>query len=235
MAHPLEPLTQEELVEELALAKQRVCESFRREITDPLPLLAIGLTHSAWRNTLVEDAHAGPRSRFHDGEMFAANVANTRLIYEHLASYPDIDWRALADTFVDPHRVLAGRTIADLLGKTRHKAWEKEARKWIEAMPYVIGHFGAELALWGLANGSQPFPGARPEWWGSPWWPEFIERFSASLTDNPPGISVEALRAALLDRPEDIDPEVLLWCVHDQAMQFFFFRNIGPWTSHKLG
>lgn len=222
-------------VEELAFAKQRMSESFRREITDPLPLLAINLTQFAWRNTVVEDAHASPRSRFHDGEMFAANVANTRLMYEHLIGYPDVDWQALADKFVDPHRVLAGRTIVDLLGKSRHKSWEKEARKWIGVMPSLIEHFGAELALWGLANGSQPFPDARPEWWGSPWWPEFVEKFTASLTENPPGTSIEALQAALLDRPEDIDPEVLRWCVHEQAMQFFFFRNIEPWAGNTLG
>lgn len=233
MAGQLASLTPGEIAEELERAKRRVRQNFRREIDDPIPLLAIGLTLSAWRNTVVEDAHAGPRSRFHDGEMFAANVANTRLIYEHLTDYPDVDWIALADKFVDPNRVLADRTIVDLLGKTRHKLWTREARKWIEVVPYLIRHVGAEPALWWLANGSQPFPQAYPEWWGSPWWPEFIERFTASLGDDPPGMSVQALRTALLDRPEDIDPEVLLWCVHDQGMQFFFFRNMEPWAAEN--
>ncbi|SKU60635.1 Uncharacterised protein [Mycobacteroides abscessus subsp. massiliense] len=220
---------------ELAAAKRRVCEGFRTEIEDPVALLAIGLTQSAWRNTVVEEAHAGPRSSFHDGEMFAANVANTRLIYKYLVDYPDVDWQGLADEFVDPHRVLAGRTIVELLGKTRHKLWEKEARKQIEAIPYAISHFGAELTLWVFANGGQPFSGACPEWWGSPWWPEFIEKFTAALTDNPPGINGEELKTAFLERPEDIDPEVLLWCVHDQGMQFFFYRNVGPWARDSQG
>jgi hypothetical protein len=228
----IEPLTAQEVADELQRAKMNVLKHFRTEIDDPIPLFAIGLTVTAWRNTIVEDAHAGPRSRFHDGEMFAANVASTRLVYEYVQDYPSVDWTALADSFVDPNRVLAGRAIADLLGKTRHKAWARKARTTIEVVPYMIRDVGAELALWWLVSGSQPvFPQGYPEWWGSPWWPEFVDKFTKSLTEDPPGMSAATLRAALLDRPEDIDPDVLQWCVDDQGMRFFFFDNVGPWAK----
>jgi hypothetical protein len=44
-------------------------------------------------------------------------------------------------------------------------------------------------------------------------------------------MSAATLRAALLDRPEDIDRNVLQWCVHEQGMRFFFFDNVGPWAK----
>ena len=95
-------------------------------------IASVGLAKAAWRNTEVEDAHAGNGlGRIHDGEMFAANVATTRLIHRHLNASSDIDWAGLANELVRPDRVAGARTVSDLLGEL-YDGWAEQSHALIE-------------------------------------------------------------------------------------------------------
>jgi len=64
------------------------------DIVTLLRYAPLGLTHLCWRNTVLEDWHAGPESRIHDGDMMRGNVATTRLFAQAL-------WAAFADQIAD--------------------------------------------------------------------------------------------------------------------------------------
>ncbi|TFD72149.1 hypothetical protein [Cryobacterium sp. Hb1] len=42
------------------------------------------LTHRCWRNSVIEDWHAGPQSRISDADMMRAAVATTRIFHQAL-------------------------------------------------------------------------------------------------------------------------------------------------------
>lgn len=193
------------------MAQQRLRERYGSHF-DPLPLVAISLTVRAWRRTdEAEDAHTRryPVSdRITDGEMFAANVATTRLILERLQqSYPAVDWMTLADDVTNPDRVAGRRTVSHLLGKTRHKKWAAKARNVIESQEYLIGDHGPDYC-WCEAYLGDLFG----HWWGHPDWAALVAAFIETLTDSPPKLSVSELRCGLLDAPDALDPEILDWC-----------------------
>ncbi len=81
-------------------------------------LAAIGLTVQAWRNTSLEDLHAGDHvtGGFPDSDMMRFNVATFRVVCEQVR--PDrCDWDALEAVLTDPGRVLPGGvTVGALAG-----------------------------------------------------------------------------------------------------------------------
>lgn len=202
--------------------RERLTDKYGADL-DVSALAAIGITALAWRNDWngeVEEAHtvrvSRDRTRITDGEMFAANVANTRLVLEHLRFYPDVDWEALADTFTDPQRTAGRRTLVDLLGTTRHRRWTRWARPYISAIGLMVKKYGPEYAL--LAQAS--VPGVRADWWAGPLWPGLVDAFINQLTEQPPGMAREELRTALLATPDKMDPEILEWCATDQLIGY---------------
>lgn len=190
---------------------------------DLIALAAIGITALAWRNDwnlYVEQAHtvvaSRNRTRITDGEMFAANVANTRLALKHLWSYPNVDWEALADAFTDPKRVAGRRTLVDLLGKTRHRKWMRWAWSAIAVIEVMIKKYGPEYVLLNLAS----LPTLHADWWAGPQWPDLVDAFINQLRERPPGMTIAELRDGLLNAPDMMNPEVLDWCVTDQLIGY---------------
>jgi hypothetical protein len=183
------------------------------------PLAAIGITTAAWRRHRdghAEEAHGGlRRSRINDGEMFAANVANTRLVLHHLRG-SQVDWQAMADEFVDPNRVVGQRTFSDLLGAARHRRWSSRAWRYIAGIGAIADQHGMQYALL-----TQAFIGGhQPIWWGSPRWPQLVEAFIDQLTNRPPGMTAEDLRDGLLDGPDRLPTEILDWCASSQLIGY---------------
>lgn len=187
---------------------------------DLIPLAAIGITGVAWRRDRdghVEQAHCGlRRSRISDGEMFAANVATTRLVLRHLRD-PHVDWEEMADQFVDPNRVVGQRTVSDLLGATRHRRWSTGAWTYITSVGAIGDQHGTQYALLTQAvlGGSH-----HDLWWGSPRWPHLVEVFIDQLTEQPPGMTPTELRSGLLDGPDHLPTQVLEWCAASQLIGY---------------
>ncbi|ASW85251.1 hypothetical protein CKJ61_10320 [Mycobacterium intracellulare] len=177
---------------------------------DPLPLAAISLTVRTWRRTEeVEAAHTLRYPRISDGEMFAANVATTRLILRCLhASYPAVDWMTLADDVTNPDRVAGQRTVSDLLGKARHKRWAATARRVIDMQEVHIREYGSDWCWCEAA-----FATMSPIWWGHPDWEQLVRAFIDGLSGQPPSaVDIEGLRNGLLVAPDELDPQILDWC-----------------------
>ncbi len=179
------------------------------EDVDPLPLAAIGLAQRAWRNIEVEGVHGGPASSsISDGEMFAANVATTRLVSTHLRSFPTVDWDALIASLIDPDRIAGRRSVRDLLGDS-YQSWSDTVYGVIGTQQEFMARYGAEFFVWFNASCSLQ----STEWWGSPEWPAIAEKFVEDLKESPPGIDPTFLRKCLIDAPDELDPEILEWCV----------------------
>lgn len=148
--------------------------------------------------------------------MFAANVATTRLVLDHLGSYPEVDWQKMANAFTDPSRVAGRRSVINLLGKTRHKRWATWAKKFIFAIGTVIDQDGADAVLVGLAGDGACYD----TWWAGPRWPQLVDAFIAQRTADPPLITVQELRSSLLDAPDRLDPAILDWCTDAQLIGY---------------
>lgn len=199
---------------ETASVRHKLIDKYGPEV-DLLNLAAIGITRHAWRNDYhgqVEDAH----HRISDGEMFAANVATTRLVRAYLDPHPQVRWQDLADAFTDPKRVAGQRTLVDLLGKTCHGRWAKWSGKFIAAISRVASEDGADNVLVGLADDGSYYD----DWWSGPRWKTKVEAFIAQLTTDPPGISVDKLRSGLIEGPDWMDTTVLDWCTSDQLIGY---------------
>jgi hypothetical protein len=190
---------------------------------DFIALAAIGITRQGWRSDwhgYVEDAHAGAglgrRSRITDGEMFAANVATTRLVLQHVRQFPAVDWEALADAFTDPCRIAGQRTLVDLLGKVRYRRWSHWAWNHIAAMEIRICAHGTEEVLLAYATEGTHYD----DWWAGPRWPGLVEAFINQLATSPPTMTKRALCEQLLSAPDSLDPNVLEWCATDQRLRY---------------
>ena len=180
------------------------------DLLDP-PVLrdaaAVGITNVLWRNTVIETAHASSGlGRITDGEMFAANVATTRMVRSHLRR-DVIDWVSLSRDFADPNRLAGRRTVADLFGPL-YQNWAIEGEQSILVQSDIATERGERWML--LSNACR----APRKWWGMPEWPAHVDRFLASLDAAPPAISAEELRRILLNAPDEAEPLLLSWCIH---------------------
>lgn len=201
------PLKRHEVLRAVAMMRQRVRDHYGPDV-DPLPLAAIGLTQRAWRNAEAEGVHGGGTDRrISDGEMFAANVATTRLVLRNLRSFPAVDWDALASALVDSVRFAGHRTVSDLLGEL-YDEWVDTAHSVIETQRDMMSQYGLDFVLWFNANSS-----IGSDWWGSPRWPRLVGAFTDGLTELPTGTNIEELRRGLTDAPDAMDSKILDWCV----------------------
>jgi hypothetical protein len=184
-----------------------------------LGLVAIGLAHEFWRGQdAVEGVHIHrPPARIRridDGEMFTANVRITRICLRHLRDEPELDFGEMVAEFMMSAVPLAGdRTIEDLLGPN-YNEWEiavlSRLDELLEQSEDEDGGF--EELISSLAKFAMF---VAPHWWGGPYWPAMIDAFVDSLGDQlPPGVTdKQALRATLLEAPDDLGVEALEWCV----------------------
>lgn len=187
-----------------------------------LDLAAIGLTHLIWRNTALEDAHAG--GRIDDADMFAANVAVWRTLRAAMAD-SRFDWWAMVEFISDPEMPLPnGNTIRATMRGYGWLAWRQKGRNILfnlwgdsESEPAIppLWRLAVSGAMWGRY------------WYGTPWWPEVVDDFIASLRDprsrrsrwlaahpmlGPAPLPLEVIRAGLLDAPEGLDHATRVWC-----------------------
>lgn len=221
---------------ELGLIRDALLQQFG-PFPDLVTLAAQGLTTALWRNAGAEDVHGGQDSRIHDGEMFAANVATTRLIrsclecveyYETEDGWSDpehmIDWETMTFELLAPERIVAGaRSVADLLGPA-YDEWAAGAANTIDYLADLEAERGRDYVLMRYACA------ANPAFWGGPSWPWTVETFVRYVQPEPPGITRAALWRALLEAPDRMDPEILSWCVSEgiQSANSIKRKNGGP-------
>lgn len=174
------------------------------DVITQLRYAPLALTHLCWRNTVVEDWHAGPNSSLHDGEMMAANVATTRIFHQALwAAFGDRvadatlvcrddfapqDLESLQYAFADAYeagfdpdrRLPHGRTLADAGGDTVDDLAQHAELQLESLLDQAERHGVAVVILWLAARGH----GACRNWWGSPRWPRIVDALLARLDDR---------------------------------------------------
>lgn len=191
-----------------------------------LTLAASELTHNWWRNTAIEDAHAG--GRIDDADMLAANVIAYRASLDALA-VPEPARDGLWDLleFVsDPERTLpGGRTVRNLMRGFGYRAYRQEARQAVGRAIDLCETLGRSGLLTVFASFSLTHPAY---WYGMPWWPAVVDDFFERLDDPRSSLSrwlderpaiprsiipSEHLRAILLTAPEVLPHEVREWLI----------------------
>ncbi|UGT61761.1 hypothetical protein [Nocardia asteroides] len=173
---------------------------------DQLPAAAYAMVLGAWRTPLLEDAHAGDGlNRISDGEMFAANVAAFRIMCCFLTAAdrrPEA-WQRLSHTLTDPERVAAGsRTVADLLGE-HYPEWAADCASAVRYYATLTAPPEHDMA-WFIAVKSC-FGAVSGNWFGMPGWARVVDAFAGRTEPAVP----EAVRAALLTAPDQLDPAIL--------------------------
>jgi hypothetical protein len=93
-------------LEDLAgLAREHLGLDIERDGSSMAALAAIGLTIQAWRNTSLEELHAGdhPSGGFPDSDMMRFNIATFRVVSSNV-TLDAFDWHGLEATLTDPDR-----------------------------------------------------------------------------------------------------------------------------------
>ncbi|RBY83554.1 hypothetical protein DQ238_00175 [Geodermatophilus sp. TF02-6] len=183
---------------------------------------SIGIVRGMWRNSPVENAHTGSElNRISDGEIFAANVALTRLSLERYRPTGGTDWQALFDAVTDPDRVRAGnRTTGDLVDEL-YEEWYEHAARATDGLWSAEERYGARQAHLMLVLG-----GVGEQWRGAPWWPDCVAEFAR---EHPSQFTVEELRL-LVEAPDALGPETLERAV-DAGIGFT--RGFDVWRSRR--
>ena len=107
------------LEEVLAFAREQLGLDIDHDRPEVQQLAAIGLTLRAWRNTSLEDLHAGshPSGGFPDSQMMRFNVATFRVVSQYIGN-DQFDWVGLRRALTDPNRELPGDlTVGELCGE----------------------------------------------------------------------------------------------------------------------
>ncbi|MCU1642564.1 MAG: hypothetical protein JWN03_2839 [Nocardia sp.] len=207
---------------------------------DRLAVAAYSMTLGAWRNTIVEDAHSDPAGP-HDGEMFAANVSTFRMFRDFLMAGDRSEeaWDRLGERLTNPLRSVAGKSLSDLIPRQYYERWVAEATSAVEYFAELtqrddhdVEWFIAVYSCWGSIHS---------DWFGMPDWPRVVEYFVEKPFCGPwplehfegrdesafptlierarrpreLPVGAEELRAGLLNGPDAMDPEVLVWCIND--------------------
>lgn len=158
------------------------------------------LTHLCWRNTILEDWHAGPDSRISDAEMMRANVATSRIFHQSIwyeigeawanagpLSHDMIDVGileqafsfALVDAFSAERVLPHGLTLGEL-GGDEWEEFEGHADRQLGALLEVAEQRGAHVvAMWLGLRGSRVVG----HWWGTPKWPFVVDKFLDRIDD----------------------------------------------------
>jgi len=209
-------------------------------------LAAIGLTIRAWRNTSLEDLHAGdhPSGGFPDSDMMRFNIATFRVVSACITA-DHFDWNTLQSVLTDPDRVLpGGLTVGALAGDEfdRLASDIREALAISERTEQRQG-FAYLLTVFALQAGIS-YKG----WYGSPWWPDVVDLFIELLADptssagrynenrevEPSMVSDRiGLAQVLLEAPESLDDDSIYWClVHGLGRQAAF-GGFARWRKRR--
>jgi hypothetical protein len=207
-------------------------------------LAAIGLTVQAWRNTSLEDLHAGDHvaGGFSDADMMRFNIATFRVVSERVG--PDrCEWDALGAMLTDPGRVLPGGVTVGVLAGGEFEQLASDVRKALSISRLIEQRRGFPFLVMLLALQAGT---SNKEWYGSPWWPDIVSVF-IELLDDPassawkydehrePIPSVASDRAvlaeALLEKPESLDDEVIYWCLKHGLSRSATFAGFARWRT----
>jgi len=156
-------------------------------------LAATRITLALWRNTPVENWHAG-KSPLHDGTMMRINAATTRLVRSML-SFGHVDWVAVGLAVVNPSRVLPTRQSVLELGLACHNpddpAHEDDPRDDLAEMAQDAIGWGRAYRLheqeFGLRTLIERFCASDNGWFGAPSWGRIVDRFVAAVDDQEHG------------------------------------------------
>lgn len=151
------------------------------------------LTHLCWRNSVLEDLHAGPDSTISDAEMMRASVATTRIFHRSLwagvvtisdgdgplvspdSVDPEVLWYAFSEAMrkvFRPERMLPhGVTLGDLTGELLSEI-VVDAEDDLVALVTRAQEFGAGPVLRWLCAYGITFA---KNYWGTPNWPAIVD------------------------------------------------------------
>ncbi|MER5747126.1 hypothetical protein ABT097_28140 [Streptomyces sp. NPDC002225] len=153
-------------------------------------LAATRITLALWRNTPVENWHAG-KSPLHDGTMMRINAATTRIVRSML-SFDHVDWIGLGLAIVNPTRVLpTGQSVLEL-GLACHNpddpAHEADPREDLAEMAQGAIGWGRACRLrekeFGLRTLIESFCAFDNGWFGAPGWERVAARFLTAVDDR---------------------------------------------------
>lgn len=223
------------------LAREQFELELERDRLDVNRMAAIGLTVLAWRNTKIEDLHAGshPSGGFPDTVMMRSNIATFRVVLD-LIGEEGIDWFGLEGELSDPDRPLAeGLTVGKLCGDefdlvANNSLEILETCQWAEeenSPDYMVLALALQAGI------------STKGWFGSPWWEDVIEKFmelvdadGAALGEKPMFQSAESrreLKRALLFEPETLDDDSLYWCMGQGLDRKATFRGFAEWRRRR--
>jgi hypothetical protein len=158
------------------------------------------LTHLCWRNSVIEDWHAGPQSRIGDADMMRASVATTRIFHQALTDAlsptlaetgpysagsfdPEDLSQAFCDAFdiaFDPDRVLPHGVSLSALAGDELEELREHASEQLDTLLDVADEEGVHLVLMWLALRGKL---AVPNWWSTPNWPFVVDEFFRVFTE----------------------------------------------------
>lgn len=218
-----EPPTLEDLSD---LAEEHLGLRYDRDGAAMRQLAAIGLTVQAWRNTSLEDLHAGdhPSGGFPDADMMRFNIATFRVVAGHVEA-DRLDWEALIAALTDPARELPGGITVGELAGDEFAALAADSRRALEIDRNIEADQGFlyVVLFLGLQGGM-----SNRGWYGTPWWEDIVELFGELIADpassawkyddgkSPPprqAADWSTLEAILLEKPEALDDDAIYWCL----------------------
>ncbi|WP_345201578.1 hypothetical protein [Fodinibacter luteus] len=215
-----------ELIEQLPLIERELEKSGVSLDADAglLWAAAVGATQRMWRNTTLEDWHAGS-SGLPDGEMMRANAATVRLAHELLAS--ESPWEVVAAAVTDPERRLPdGRALVECVDLDLADL-RLSAEVAGELLAEVEANAGRRAAR---VLAACPTLWSGGDWHGMPTWPRRVNEFCRAVQHpedshwsvqaledvgpRPKEISdIDELRRVLLAGPDRMTAEAADWCV----------------------
>ncbi len=241
------PTSQEPSFGELhALAGEHLGLAFEDDPVATVKLASIGLTLDAWRNTSLEDLHAGdhPGGGFTDSTMMRFNIATTKAAAKYVNA-EGVNWNGLLAMLTDPDRPLpGGLTVGELAGDGFDRLiMDVDRVVRVTAEIEAAQGFAYTLTLLALHAGL-----FCKGWYGSPWWPDVVDVFIERLADPAPAAwrhddrqvpepgSVadrEALREALREQPEALDDGGICWCLEHGLTRGAAFVGYARWRRRR--
>ncbi len=183
------------------LGDQLLAQSVHPDDTGTLlRYIPAALTHLSWRNSLLEDWHAGTDSRITDGEMMRANVATTRIFHQSLWFAIGESWAELGplapdligvdqlvdafddalETAFDPERRLPHGITLRELGGSECPEFVDQAELQLGALLDMAEQHGVPVVVrWLAVRGTLMVP----NWWGTPRWPYVVDELFRRLDD----------------------------------------------------
>jgi hypothetical protein len=217
--------------------------------SDRVPMMglaAIGLTVQAWRNTSLEDLHAGDHVNggLPDSDMMRFNIATFRVVKEHVA--PDrCEWDALQAALTDPDRILPGGSTVGALAGGEFEQLASDVRNALSISRLIERQRGFPFLRTLLAVQAGT---SNKEWYGSPWWQDVVKVFIELLDDPassawkyderyepvpPAACDRTVLAEALLEKPESLDDQAIFWCLKHGLSRSATFAGFARWRARR--